>query len=211
MTNVHSPIREQIKLADRWHVCPVNEREASVFVPGPWGEKQVVLMAGNGEAPSAVRIENQDLERSQAEGIWQAGEHLNPGQWNHVAAADGNMAGARLVASNPLHISRLEATSASPHSLSVRVRLTDAPVAKAPAEGGEAPCLRSAGLLTLFFTLMTPDGQQVAGMEITLGRRTRDLSVEMPCHSPLAGSYRLKAALCNEEYVIDNARVDVTV
>jgi hypothetical protein len=207
---MQSPIREQVRLADRWQARQENATEASVFVPGPWGGKQVILVGGEGQALADVRVGGSEPEPGSEPNSWVANTNLTPGGWNQVKA-DGDLSGARLEASNPLHIARLEATVASERSLSVRVRITDAVIAEAPPEGGEAPCLLSAGLLSLFFTLTTPEGRQVSGMEVMLGRRTREISIEMPSPEPLSGSYRLKAALGTDEYVIDNARIDLVV
>jgi hypothetical protein len=173
---VDSPIREQIKLSDRWHAHRLSEHEAMVFIPGPWGGKQVVLI-------------NDSKTVSEVE--------LAPGRWHQLTTIDGDLSAIRLVASNPLHIVNLDATAASPTSLSVRVILSETAAAEP--------------LLNLFVTLTAPDGAQLASRAVTIERSTRDLSVALPCSRPLSGTYRLKAALCADKSVIDNARAEVTV
>jgi hypothetical protein len=101
---VDSPIREQIKLSDRWHAHRLSEHEAMVFIPGPWGGKQVVLI-NDSDTVSEVQ--------------------LAPGRWHQLTTADGDLAAIRLVASNPLHIVHLEATVVARDSLSVRVILSE--------------------------------------------------------------------------------------
>jgi hypothetical protein len=106
---VDSPIREQIKLTDLWHARRLSEHEAMVFIPGPWGGKQVVRISDSG-AVSAV--------------------DLAPGRWHQLTATDGDLSAIRLVASNPLHIVHLDATVAAPNSLSVRVILSETAAAE---------------------------------------------------------------------------------
>jgi hypothetical protein len=121
---------------------------------------------------------------------------VEPGGWNALRLNETE--GARLEAAHPLHITSLEASAANQRSLAVRLRLS--------APDGAAV----AGLLTIVLSLTATSGKLVGGTDLTVGARTRDLSVELPLPSP-HGTYRLKAALCAGERVIDNARVDIHV
>ncbi len=82
---------------------------------------------------------------------------------------------------------------ASGRSLSVRVRLSEP------------------GVVNLFLSLTAPNGRQVVYAEVTVGRKTRDLTVEVPLAERLSGLHRLKASLCLNDHVIDNARIEVNV
>jgi len=97
------------------------------------------------------------------------------------------------VAGESLHIVTLEASVASERSLSVRVRLSES------------------GVVNLYFVLTAPNGRQVGSTEVTVGRKTRDLTVELPLAEPLSGVYRLKASLSVNDHVVDNARIEVNV
>lgn len=169
---IDTPIREQVRLDNRWHARPLDQQSASVFVPAPWAEKQVALKTGDGR---------------------QAHPQLEYGTWNAVATGDEPVNGARLVAGDALHISSLEASVASERSLSVRVRLSEP------------------GAVNLFFSLTRANGKQVGWAEVTVGRKTGDLTVEVPLAEPLTGPHRLKASLSVNDHVIDNARIEVNV
>ncbi|HYF93825.1 MAG TPA: hypothetical protein VD969_16555 [Symbiobacteriaceae bacterium] len=191
---MQNPIREQIKLDGRWQVRRIDAESVSVFVPGSWTEKDVILKPGVGHVAVEAAINGQPLVPENAEQGFRTDQQLSPGEWNTVRVA-GDLDGARLVARNDLHITALEAVGAVKNSLSVRIRLA-----------GEiaGPCL-----LSLDFSLTAADGCRVGGMEIVVGSKTRDLSVEMPLGASLTGPYRLKATLCCGERVVDNARVDI--
>ena len=92
-----------------------------------------------------------------------------------------------------MRITALEASAASDRSLSVHV------------------CLSEPGTVTLVITLTAPDGREVGGTEVMVGRRTRELTVEVPLAHPVRGTYRLKATLSLADEVIDNARIDLHV
>lgn len=208
---VKNPVREQIRMADRWQVRRVSDREAEVFVPSPWREKQVVFRSGAGNRPwFGARVGGAALERQRDPGEWRVGDELHYGEWNSIAVENGQAESASLVASAPFHIRALEARLLSERSLSVRVDLSMSPELPA-SQGGEAPCLKSLGLLSLYFTLSAEDGRQIGGMEVTVGRKTRSLTVEMPLLHPLAGRYRLKSTLCKDEQVLDNARIELMI
>jgi hypothetical protein len=162
-------------LAGRWQTRPVDERAVSVFVPGSWRSKHIALQQASGR---------------------QADTQVQPGQWNTVETA-GDTAGARLVASHPLRITSLEASSANRRSLAVRVRLAG------PDEAG-------AGLLSIVLSLTDTGGQLVGGTELIIAAKTRDFSVELPLPAR-RGAYRLKASLCAGERVVDNARIDLSL
>lgn len=164
-----------------------------MFVPAPWSDKRVVLKPAEGQNWSEASVEGERLERGSS-GEW-AAESVRAGAWNTVAVDGGTTAGARLVASGRLHIQSLEASGASERSLSVRVRLS---------EGAR-------GMVTIILTLTAPDGRQTGGTEVTLGRKTRDLSVELPLVGARSGQYRLKATLVDGDQVVDNARTEVKI
>lgn len=173
---MQNPIREQIRLDGRWHTQRVDDSSVSVFVPGSWTDKQVVLRAG-------------------AEEDWRPEPHLQPGQWNTVQLPSDTPDGARLVASDDLHITRLQAAAVGSRSLGIRISL-------AGAVAGPA-------LLTLDFTLTATNGRQVGAVNVVVGNTTRDLSLEMPLAAPLTGPHRLKAALSCGDWVVDNARIEI--
>jgi hypothetical protein len=100
--------------------------------------------------------------------------------------------------SHSLYIDSLQVTDASERSLSIAVRLS----------GDDEGQLQ---LLHLVFTLTAVNGAQVGGMEVTIGRKTRGLTIEMPLPARLRGTYRLKASLCAGETVIDDARIDIVL
>ncbi|MDF2629762.1 MAG: hypothetical protein K0R39_3593 [Symbiobacteriaceae bacterium] len=108
------PIREQIRLDGRWQARQIDENTVSVFVPGSWTDKRVLLRTGDGDAGVSV--------------------HLQPGQWNEVALPPGALAGARLAAGDDLRITRLQATAPGSRSLGIDVSL-------AGEVTGDAPCL----------------------------------------------------------------------
>ena len=198
---MQSPIREQLRVNDRWHARQLTNNAARIFVPGPWAERRVVLTPETGTTWSAARIAEQSLDQDPQTGDWEAAASLEPGQWNSVATEGGEVAGAQLTASSVLHISSLEATVLSDRCLSVRVRLA----------GHEQQPSAPQQLLTLYFTLTSPDGSELGGMDVTIAPKSRGLSIEMPLPHSIAGIYRLKASLCCDETVIDNARITLDV
>lgn len=127
----------------------------------------------------------------QADGEWSVGTAFRHGDWNTVSLSGGEASGARLVASSNLHIRSLEAAPTSDRSLSIRVKLSDE------------------GIVTLYFSLTGADGHEAGRLEVVVGRRTRDLTVEMPVTESLSGSYRLKATLIVGDRVLDNARLEI--
>lgn len=197
---MQNPIREQIKLDGRWQVRQVDERSVSVFVPGSWTDKSVVLREGEGHPLEAVTVDGEPLQPATAEGGWQTEPGLKPGEWNAVST-QGELTGATLVAGDDLHITDLTATPANRHSLSVRVRLS--------GSAGEAPGPKIACLLSLYFTLSAADGSQIGALDLVVGNKTRELSVEMPVQDARGGAFRLKATLCCGDRIVDNARIDL--
>ena len=192
---MESPIRDQIRLDGRWQTRPLDARTVSVFVPGPWAEKKVVLTSDAASGWTAAEVGGVPLRQDTTEQGWSASPHLKVGHWNTVQT-DGHTAGGRLVASEPLHIVGLDAKSANQRSVSVRIRL----------EGGDEQ-----GLIGIVITLSSAAGAHVGGNEMTVSGRTRDLTVEVPVKSYRPGAYRLKAALLAGDRVVDNARVDLTL
>jgi len=177
---VQNPIREQIRLDGRWQARQIDDQSVSVFVPGSWTEKNVLLK------PAGDRSET-ETESAPA---------VQPGQWNTVEVA-GGLTGTKLEACNDLHITGLEATNAGRGCLSVRIRLTGT--------------VAEPSLLNIAFSLTAADGRRVGGMDLVVGHKTRDLTVEMPLDAGLAGPCRLKAALCCGDQVVDNARTDIVL
>jgi hypothetical protein len=173
---VQNPIREQIRLDGHWQTRRIDGRSVSVFVPGSWADKQVVLRAGE-------------------EQNWRAEPTLQPGQWNKVELPADTSDGARLVASDDLRITRLQAGVTGSRSLGIRIAL---------AGTAPEPCL-----LTLDFTLTAADGRRTGAMDVVVSSKNRDLSLEMDLPAPLRGPHRLKATLSCGERVVDNARIDI--
>jgi len=173
---VQNPIREQIRLDGRWQTRRIDDHSVSVFVPGSWADKQVVLRSG----------EEKDLR---------AEPNLQPGQWNTVELPADTPDGTRLVASDDLRITRLQASVAGNRKLGIRIALAGA----APE-----PCL-----LTLDFALTAADGRRTGAMDAVVSSKNRDLSLEMDLPAPLTGPHRLKATLSCGERVVDNARIDI--
>jgi hypothetical protein len=194
---LQSPVREQIRLDGRWRVRPASEHAVSVFVPGAWEEKRVLVEPELGAAWASVQAGETSLQPEPEGGAFVAGPHLTPGQWNTIALQDGAPIGGKLVATEQLYIAGLNAAPASNRSLAVRIRL-----------GGDERSARNAGLLSIVLTLTAPTGKLVAGTDLTIAARTRDLSVELPLPGAKAGLLRLKATLCAGEQILDNARVD---
>ncbi|HYG56520.1 MAG TPA: hypothetical protein VD902_00430 [Symbiobacteriaceae bacterium] len=190
---MESPIRDQIRLDGRWQTRPLGTRAVSVFVPGSWAEKKVVLKPAATRSWSAAEAGSAQLDYDAREQGWQAGPHLNVGEWNAVST-DGDTSGGRLVASNPLHITALEARVANQRSVSVRIRIN-----------GE----EDAGLLGIVLTLSSATGAHIGGTEITVTGKTRDLTVEVPVKGVRPGVCRLKATLSTSDRVVDNARIDL--
>lgn len=201
---VQNPIREQIRLDERRHAHSINGQNVSVFVPGSWAGARVVLKPGTRAAWTGAEAGGKDLPHDAHEHVWSAGEALEPGQWNTVKAHGGQTAEGRLEATPHLHLAGLEAKAASQRSLAVRVRL-DGPE-PAPTDAETVNGARLGALLTVVLSLTAADGRLVGGTEVTLGRRARELTVELP--APRHGLYRLKAVLCEGEQIIDNARID---
>lgn len=194
---MQSPIREQLRINDRWHARQLSEKAARVFVPGPWANRRVVLTPHTGANWSAARIGEHALEQEPQGGSWKVDSALTPGEWNTVTAEDGALTGAQLTASSVLHISDLEATAVSDRCLSIRIKLA----------GHEQQVSAPADLLTIYFSLTDASGEQAGGLEVTIAPKSRGLSIEMPLSRKLSGTYRLKASLCNSVSVIDNARI----
>lgn len=192
---MENPVREQIKLTDRWQARPLNDRTASVFVPGAWEGKTIVVEP----SPDSSWLP------ALAEG-------LVAGAWNIVTVPEGGtVADASLVAREQVHIADLQVRTVTPQMLSIRVRLAGGMPPSTTAGGGEAPCLRETGLLTLCFTLTAADGRQAAGAEIAITPGTCDVQMDMPLLKSTAGAHRLKVALCAAENIVDNARLALVI
>lgn len=192
---MESPIRDQIRLDGLWQTRHQGSRAVSVFVPGSWADKKVLLKPASAGEWTAAQVGTTPLSPDRDEEGWLAGPHLKAGQWNTVQT-DGHTAGGRLVASEPIHMVGLEARVANQRSVSVRIRL----------DGGEEQ-----GLLGIVITLSSAAGAHVGGAELTVTGRTRDLTVEVPVKSYRPGTYRLKATLSAGDRVVDNARLDLSL
>lgn len=186
-------MREQVRLDNRWQTRQVSAQRSDVFVPAPWAGKQVVLHPARGQAWTGANVKGEELHRSES-GEWMA-DPIEPGAWNVVRVEGGTLDGARLIATERVSISTLEASVASDRSLSVRLRLSD---------GAQGP-------VTIVLTVTGPDGRQVGGTEVMLSRKTRELSVAIPLPTVRSGDYRLKATVSDGDHVVDNARIEVRI
>lgn len=191
------PMRDVIKLDNPAQARLIDPYAASLFLPGSWAGKRLVLKPAPGVTWSAVQTEAGGTVRLNWE--WELSHALEPGRWQRVTVAGGPIEGAVLELSDLLHIARLEAWYDPPETLSIRVRLGKSPV----AAGRE-------GLITLLFTLTDERGEQVGSQEVSVGLKTAELAVAMPITREPVGLCRLKAALCLDQQVADDARIDVT-
>lgn len=191
------PMREVIKLDNPAQARLIDAHAASLFLPGAWAGRRVVLKPAPGVRWSAVQTQAGETPRQN--GAWELSHALEPGAWQRVTVAGGPIEGAVLEMSDPLHIARLEAWYDPPETLSIRVRL-----GKSPTGAGRE------GLITLLFTLTDERGEQVGGQEVSVGPRTAELAVAMPISREPVGRCRLKAALCVDQQVLDDARIDLT-
>ncbi|MFZ5815651.1 MAG: hypothetical protein ACOY93_10175 [Bacillota bacterium] len=190
------PMREQIKLESPWQATLNGTDSASLFIPGSWSGRRLVLKPAPGVSWSSVRTEAGEAVKA-ADG-WQLTDLVEPGSWQTVWVEGGSIAGALVEASEPLHITRLEAWYDPPETLSMRVRL-----AKSPSATGRK------GLITLLFTLTDERGEQVGRQEVVVGAKTAELAVAMMLPRKPHGRCRLKAALCLDQQVIDDARIEL--
>ena len=191
------PMREVIRLDNPAQARLINANSASLFLPGSWAGKRVVLKPAPGVTWSGVQTEAGEPVR--VNGGWELSSALEPGRWQQVTVDGGPIAGAVLELRDPLHIAWLEAWYDPPETLSIRVRL-----AKSPAATGRQ------GMITLLFTLTDERGERVGSQEVLVGPKTVELAVAMMITREPAGLCRLKASLCLDQQVIDDARIDVT-
>lgn len=191
------PLREVIKLDNPAEATVRDERSASLFIPGSWAGRRIVLKPAPGVTWSAVETEGGAPVRQGND--WDLSAAVEPGRWQALTVSAGPVAGAWAEASDPLHIARLEAWYDPPETLSIRVRL-----GKPPAATGRQ------GLIALLFTLTDERGEQVGHQEVVVGPRTAELAVAMPISREPVGRCRLKAALSVNQQVIDDARINLT-
>jgi len=172
---METPIRDQIRLDNPWQSQRTSPHGRRVFVPAPWAGTKIHLIPRKG---------------SQLSQPFQAFEF---GTWNSLEG-EGALDGARLVASLPLHIERVEWTTSSNRQLTVQ---TD---------------LKGAYRCSLHVTLSATNGQLVASVHQPVTGRADRVRIELDLPAPLvAGAYRLKVVLAAGDQIMDNARVDLSV
>jgi hypothetical protein len=195
---LQNPIRDQIRMVDRWHVRPIDQQAASVFVPQSWLQKSVFLKSEKGESWTEARIGHTELApQSGSSGTWLAGNVLQYGTWNNVEVRGGQLSGASLVAAATVHIAALEARAVSPRCLLVRVDLA------VPPDPDHS--------WRLFFTVTAESGHNVGRLDLAIGHGTQSVSLEIHLDQALRRSYRLKVILCRDEHIMDNARITRSV
>lgn len=190
------PIREQIKLNNPAHATLHDAQSATLFIPGSWTGRRLVLRPAPGVTWSAVTTPKGEAVRQN--GDWDLTEVLEPGGWQTVTVAGGPIQGAVLESCDPLSIARLEAWYDPPETVSIRVRL-----GKSPAATGRQ------GLITLLFTLTDERGEQVGRQEVLVGPKVLELAVALVIAREPHGRCRLKAALCLDQQVIDDAWIEL--
>lgn len=172
---METPIRDQIRLDNLWQSQRISPQSRSVFIPSPWEGSEIHLIPRKG-----VRRSEQPLP-------------FTFGTWNRLEG-NASLDGARLVASPPLHIKRVDSRRISTGLLSVQVDLSRAQI-----------CV-------LHATLSEPNGHQVAGARMEAREPADHLSADLDLPVRLVpGSYRLKVVMTVREQIMDNARVDVLV
>lgn len=190
------PMREQIKLDSPAQAAVHDAHSASLFIPGGWSGRRLVLRPATGVAWSAVTTQRGEAVR--LNGDWDLTGALEPGAWQSLTVTGGPVEGAVLESSDPLSITRMEAWYDPPEALSIRVRL-----------GRSAAATGRQGLITLLFTLTDERGEQVGRQEVMVGPRVVELAVALLITREPHGRCRLKAALCLDQQVIDDARIEI--
>ncbi len=190
------PMREAIQLSNSAQATIHDEQSAALFVSGAWTGKRLLLRPVPGVTWQEVRTESGAAPRHN--GAWDLTGLLETGGWQELLVQGGPIAGAVLEASDPLAIDRLEASYDPPETLSIRCRL-----AKSPAAVGRE------GLFSLFFSLTDERGRQIGRQEVFVGPRTAELAVAMALTREPRGRCQLKASLCLDQQVIDDARLEV--
>lgn len=190
------PMREMIHLDNPEHATIQDQHSAILFVSGAWSGKRLLLHAAAGVSWSEVRTRAGSAPRLGES--WDLTGLLEPGGWQELLVRGGPIAGAMLEAADPLSIDRLEAWYDPPETLSIRCRLS-----KSPAGAGRE------GLFALLFTLTDERGRQVGRQEVFVGARTAELAVAMELAREPQGRCALKASLCLDQQVIDDARIEV--
>lgn len=194
---VQHPMREVIALDNPAQATVHDSHSASLFIPGSWTGRRMLLKPPPGVDWSAVQTEMGKPVRLSG-GAWELTAALEPGRWQRLSVQGGPLAGALLESSDPLCIARLEGWYDPPETISIRVRL-----AKSPAATGRQ------GEITLLFTLTDERGVQVGRQEVAVGPKTVELAVALVIARAPQGRCRLKAALCLDQQVVDDARVEV--
>lgn len=190
------PMRDVIKLNNAAQATIHDAHCASLFIPGGWTGRRLVLRPAPGVTWSAVQAPKGEAARQ--EGAWDLTTLVEPGDWQRVTVAGGPIEGAVLESSDPLCIAQLEAWYDPPETLSIRVRL-----GKSPAATGRQ------GLITLLFTLTDSRGELVGRQEVMLGPKTAELAVALVFTREPLGRCRLKVTLCQDQQVIDDARIEL--
>lgn len=188
------PMREQIKLDNPAQATLHDKHSASLFIPGSWAGRRIVLKPAPDVHWSEVRTEVGEPVR--LDGSWDLTTAVEPGRWQKLSVEGGPLAGAVVESSDPLHIARLEGWYDPPEAISIRCRL-----GKSPAATGRN------GLITLLFSLSDERGELVGRQEVVVGPKTAELAVALPITRKPHGRCHLKAALCLDQQVIDDARI----
>ncbi len=165
-------MRDQIRLDNLWQAQPISANSRSVFVPAPWEGTEVRLIPLEG-APVPLRPPT-----------------LTYGAWNHV---EGNapLHGARLVASPPLHVKRVQCIQ-NASELGVEIDLTRDQV-----------CL-------LHVTLSDSNGELVTRAYHQIGEPGGHLRTNLELPADIrSGFYRLKVVMTVGDQIVDNARIEV--
>lgn len=190
-------MREVLALDNPAHATLHDAQAASLFIPPSWTGRRMVLKPPPGVAWSAVQTEGGEPVRLNG-GDWDLSAALEPGRWQNLSVLGGPLAGAVLESSDPLYIARLEGWYDPPETLSIRARL-----GKSPAAAGRQ------GMITLLFTLTDERGGLVGRQEVVVGPKTAELAVALVIAREPQGRCRLKAALCLDQQVIDDARIEI--
>lgn len=189
-------MRERITLTHPWQATITDADRATLFVPGSWTGKRILLVPALGVSFSSVRTSLGEAVRSGDH--WDLTDLVTLGTEQEVTVTGGPIAGTVLTATDPLHIARLAAWFDPPDALSIRLCLSASPAATGRS-----------GLITLYFTLTNEQGDQVGQQEVTVGPKTNELVVAMNLRRVPAGRTFLKAALCQGQAVIDDGRIDL--
>lgn len=189
-------MRERIKLTHPWQATITDADRATLFVPGSWASKRILLVPADGVSFTSVQTSLGEGGRVGRQ--WDLTDRLTLGAEQEVRVAGGPIEGAELMATDPLYIARLDAWFDPPETVSIRLGLSTSPAATGRS-----------GLISLYFTLTDEQGDRVGQQEVTIAAKTTELVVAMHPRRLPAGRTFLKVALCQGQAVIDDARIDL--